>query len=306
MAALVEIDTENCRRHKLAGDRMSIGRARENHVRLKSDGVTRRHAQLTEKSGDWHLADLGSRNGTSLNGTQLTAHQEHPLNDGDLIEIGGIALQFCVSERVEPRSVSLAIHDLKAGDPAAAQAIWNRYFSKIVAVANRRIGHQHRAIADEEDLALSVLDSLYEGAANGNFQELTDRDDLWKLLLAITRQKVISRHRYFNRKKRGGEAGFVDCVRVAEDGSVEIVLDGFACDEPKPDELVEFGDEFDQLLTLLPTDIMRQIVQLRLQRHTQQEIALQLNCSVRWVEINLQRIREVWIRAVSAPSIDEP
>lgn len=304
MPFLVEIDSQDRRKHVVAGDSLSIGRARENDIRLKYDGVTRFHARLTSTGETWTVTDLDSHNGTLVNGTRLTPHQPQTLQDGDFIEVADVALHFCADDAREPQSVSVAIHNLKAGDPDAAQAIWDRYFNRVVAVAGKRIDHQHRAIADEEDLALSVLDSLCKGAANGNFQQLTDRDDLWKLLLAITRQKVVNRYRFFNRKKRGGDADFVDCLRMRDDGSVEILLDGFACDRPEPDELVEFGEEFDQLLRLLPNETMRQIVQLRLQRHTQQEIALRLNCSVRWVEINLQKIRDVWIRSIRDDSRD--
>ena len=49
-------------------------------------GVSRKHAILTLKEGYLYLEDLGSTNGTRINGFQLTANQKYRLRDGDEIE----------------------------------------------------------------------------------------------------------------------------------------------------------------------------------------------------------------------------
>src|SRR4051812_29457671 len=56
-------------------------------------GVSRQHA-LIERAGDQYLLeDMGSRNGTLLNGERLSAKQ--PLGDSDRIDICGVELTFC-------------------------------------------------------------------------------------------------------------------------------------------------------------------------------------------------------------------
>ncbi len=78
-------------------DRILIGRALENDDNNEIDfdltpfgayhfGVSRQHAAMTLKDGYLYMEDLGSTNGTRINGFQLTAHQKYRLRDGDEIE----------------------------------------------------------------------------------------------------------------------------------------------------------------------------------------------------------------------------
>lgn len=49
-------------------------------------GVSRRHATMSLNDGYLYLEDMGSTNGTRINGFQLTAHQKYRLRDGDEVE----------------------------------------------------------------------------------------------------------------------------------------------------------------------------------------------------------------------------
>jgi DNA-directed RNA polymerase specialized sigma24 family protein len=98
-------------------------------------------------------------------------------------------------------SITTLIRGLKQGDHAAAEHLWVRYFDKLVAVARKKLSSVPKRTFDEEDVALSVFQSLCRGAEKGNFQMLTDREDLWALLLAITRQKAVDRIRHETGKK---------------------------------------------------------------------------------------------------------
>jgi len=53
-----------------------------------------------------------------------------------------------------PTSVSSWIGQLKAGDAAAAEALWRRYFSRLVELARQHLSRKVRRGADEEDVAL--------------------------------------------------------------------------------------------------------------------------------------------------------
>ena len=64
----------------------------------------------------------------------------------------------------------------------------------------RRVG----AAEDGEDAALSASESLCVGAAAGRFDRLTDRDDLWRLMVVITLRKVFDQVNRQRRQKRGG------------------------------------------------------------------------------------------------------
>ncbi len=103
-------------------------------------------------------------------------------------------------------SVSRWIIDLKAGDTQALQPLWDRYYATLVerARAKLRTLHSSTALNDEEDLALSAFQSLFQGVREGRFPRLEDRDDLWRLLVHLTACKAVDQHRPENRQKRGG------------------------------------------------------------------------------------------------------
>lgn len=56
--------------------------------------ASRRHAVIERRGDDYVLTDVGSVNGTVLNGTPLRSHQARPLRDKDLVEIGEVKLRF--------------------------------------------------------------------------------------------------------------------------------------------------------------------------------------------------------------------
>jgi pSer/pThr/pTyr-binding forkhead associated (FHA) protein len=69
-----------------------FGRGAECHVRPNSEWVSRQHCLLRVTAGEVHLRDLGSRNGTLVNGTRL--HEECQLHDGDLVQIGPLVFKI--------------------------------------------------------------------------------------------------------------------------------------------------------------------------------------------------------------------
>src|SRR5476649_2767460 len=105
-----------------------------------------------------------------------------------------------------PGSITRWIAGLKGGDLAAVQPLWERYFARMVELARARMRASSRrdAASDEEDAALSAFDSLCAGLARGQFPQLSDRDDLWRLLVVITTRKVMAQTRRQLRQKRGG------------------------------------------------------------------------------------------------------
>jgi serine/threonine protein kinase len=60
------------------------------------DYVSRRHARITRGRGGYFIADVGSSNGTTLNGRPLLPHRAHLLRDGDRIKVGLVVIQFCM------------------------------------------------------------------------------------------------------------------------------------------------------------------------------------------------------------------
>ena len=77
----------------LASERVVIGRSRECDIRVEDGNVSRRHAEVSrDGEAGWVVVDLGSTNGTEVNGRRIT--KRTPLDDGDRISIGGSELVF--------------------------------------------------------------------------------------------------------------------------------------------------------------------------------------------------------------------
>src|SRR5258707_146165 len=101
-------------------------------------------------------------------------------------------------------SVTHWISQLKAGDPVAAQKLWERYFQRLVGLGRKKLRGARRRVADEEDVALSVFEGLCRGAAAERFPQLCERNNLWGLLVVLTARKAINLVKHERRQKRGG------------------------------------------------------------------------------------------------------
>src|SRR5437588_3042141 len=60
----------------LPANRYTLGRAHTNSVVLQDDLSSREHAEITFAGGRWRIRDLGSRNGTHVNGSAVQGEQE--------------------------------------------------------------------------------------------------------------------------------------------------------------------------------------------------------------------------------------
>ncbi|MEO1441835.1 MAG: FHA domain-containing protein, partial [Chloroflexota bacterium] len=56
-------------------------------------GVSRKHARIRRVDNDWSIEDLGSTNGTFINGEKLEPDQQYAIEDGDHIRLGQFNLQ---------------------------------------------------------------------------------------------------------------------------------------------------------------------------------------------------------------------
>jgi len=74
---------------------ITIGRTMENDVVLPDPGISRQHLSIRDKGGAYILKDLGSSNGTLLNGRKVL---EEVLKSGDVITIGGAKIRFEAEE----------------------------------------------------------------------------------------------------------------------------------------------------------------------------------------------------------------
>src|SRR4051812_12031326 len=99
----------------LAGPIFKIGRGETCHLRPNSEQVSREHAEFAITGDNVSVRDLGSRNGTLVNGKALT--EACSLKDRDLVQVG--PLTFAVSIQGAPAAAVKPTAPVQAAKPAA-------------------------------------------------------------------------------------------------------------------------------------------------------------------------------------------
>jgi DNA-directed RNA polymerase specialized sigma24 family protein len=192
-------------------------------------------------------------------------------------------------------SVTHWLDGARAGDDADIQRLWDRYFQRLVQLASSRMPRHARRMVDEEDIAISAFRSFCDRVGKGQFPDLADRDQLWRVLFAITVRKVVGSVRYQTREKRGGgrvlgESG----MGVGNDPLDQAGISRFLSREPTPAAAAQFADELEGLFSRLDDVMLRVIAFQKLQGMTPDEIAGSLEISKRTVDRKLRLIRALW------------
>ena len=203
-------------------------------------------------------------------------------------------------------SITHWLGDLRGGDLAAAQPLWERYFGRLVVLARGKLERQRhpRAEADEEDAALSAFNSFCVGIAQGRFPQLADREDLWRILMTITGAQGLrpgsapetTQTRRRAGRGRGRAAGPEGDSPL--DAASAAGLEMIAGEEPTPEFAAMVAEEYRRLLDALEDDGLRQVAISRMEGYTCDEIAAQLGCARRTVARRLDLIRKTWLAHV--------
>jgi RNA polymerase sigma factor (sigma-70 family) len=195
-----------------------------------------------------------------------------------------------------PASVTTWIGQLKSGNHDAAQQLWNRYFPEMVRLARARLHGFPRRAVDEEDVAVSAFNSFCEGAAAGRFPLLSDRNNLWRLLVVITARKAIDARQREARQIRGGgkvrgESAWANAPDEADqDAGIQQVIGA----EPTPEFAAQVAEQTRRLLDVLDSDELRTVAVCKMEGYSNREIAEKLGVVERTVERKLDRIRKFW------------
>jgi RNA polymerase sigma factor (sigma-70 family) len=189
-------------------------------------------------------------------------------------------------------SINRWLAKFKAGDPAAAQQLWERYFRRLVGLARKKLQGWARRGADEEDVALSAFASFCRGVEQGRFPRLDDQDDLWRLLVTITARKAYQLKLREGRQKRSARATLDEAALAGPTGEDGPGLEQFLDAEPTPQMAALIAEEMQQLLDGLHDPELQTIAQWKLEGYTNEEIAGKLKCVPRTIERRMQDIRQ--------------
>ena len=173
----------------------------------------------------------------------------------------------------------------KKGDEQAAAVLFDRYVNQLCALARNRLSERMKRRVEPEDIVQSAYRSFFTKAGEDRFV-LSKSGDLWKLLAAITLNKLRGTVEFHTAKKRGiyAEESFATTRSTMGLGPQAI------SSAPSPEHAAAVVEELQNLMSDL--DPMRQkILELALQNKDESEITREVQRSSRTVRRVLLEIR---------------
>lgn len=197
--AFLEVKTPSgTKRIALEDAPISVGRLPENAIQVPDEGLSRHHAVVEPYGDGWRVRDLGSRNGTKLNGARVA---EGRLRHGDVVRLGSVEIRFI--EPNDPGAVKRQTPDYAAIAETARRKTYDSKTLDVdlaeVVASSVQTGYEKRLreIIDagidgafaEHDIALvdnrgaTVHAATAEGIEAGRDGEAAESIRLFRLLL---------------------------------------------------------------------------------------------------------------------------
>lgn len=202
------------------------------------------------------------------------------MKSANIDELNQCQRRFLETSMVQdrPDDIDALIRGVRDGDEDACRLFWNNYGPMIERVAHRHLSGDIRRRVGPESITLSACRTFFRRARLGEF-ELSDADSLWRLLCAITVNKVRAQARFHRRQKRNFEA------EIRADAIPELLNE-----QPTPEDEAEFADQLEHLFDQFDEE-ERRVLDLKLQHHTNEQIAETLECSERTVRRMIKRVQ---------------
>jgi RNA polymerase sigma factor (sigma-70 family) len=187
-----------------------------------------------------------------------------------------------VSEHLSPKFSDdqddrTLVAQIREGNQEAAEVLYRRYASRLMGLADRQMSRNVRRLAEPEDIVQSAFRSLFRGVNSGSY-DAPEGCSLWQLLAVIAIHKV--------RKKIRRDKSVQPTAVLGVAAEYDQILDVAA---PCTPEIMEVALQ-ETLECLRPAE--RDVVVLRVQGFTVEEISDKLSRSRRTVERTLQQVRE--------------
>jgi DNA-directed RNA polymerase specialized sigma24 family protein len=176
-------------------------------------------------------------------------------------------------------TLEAALDGWRGGDQSAATEIYQHYSQRLLRLAEKQIGPRLGVRVGPDDIMLSVLDSVLQGIAQGQYAA-DSRGSLWNLVAEMARKKILKQAEYHTAGKRDfhGEAA------AAERLPPETLPTA-----APPEDAAVLADELERIRRRLkPADF--EIFQRMFQGYSCAEIAAELGCARQTVRYKWQRI----------------
>ena len=195
-----------------------------------------------------------------------------------------------MSASEELRTVLTAqwLERLELGDESAVNELVGIVYQQLLSFARTKLTGLPPQVADDEGAVISALRSFFSGVQNGQFPQMQDEHDLWRVLATITARKAIRQLRVH--WKQSGEAG-----RVNRNADINHLVSRFS----SPDDDAITFEEFNRRLNELDDPVLKQIAVMRLEGLESSEIAEQLSIHIRSVQRKLKLIESKWLESES-------
>ena len=181
-------------------------------------------------------------------------------------------------------SVTRWIHSFQEdGDKSAANKLFEYLYFRMKRLAAK---HYSGNTYDSDDVANSAIANLFISIREGKYDEIADRDQLWKLAAVITLNKARNRARYEKAEKRV-ERG--QQIELSDESLAELSR---AHEDPHFQALVK--EECHKLIESIKRKEVKLVALLRIEGYTTEEIAKHLKCTRRSVQRRLSLIKAVW------------
>lgn len=183
---------------------------------------------------------------------------------------------------------------LRDGQNEAAAQVFNRFANRLIVLARKQLDPKILQKVDPEDVLQSVFRSFLIRNATGQLGEFESWDNLWAVLVVMTRRKCGRRTDYFHTDRRDVRRE-VAGASPADQSDSDL---GIPTDEPTPSEAAMLTETIERLMNSLEGR-QREVLTLSLQGYTPAEISARLGCTERTVYRVLDRVRE-WLEATRA------
>ncbi len=184
---------------------------------------------------------------------------------------------------VQPDTIEL-VDQFRQGSESAAEQLFDRFAGRLASLAAAQLPSRISRRLDSEDIVQSVFRSFFSAAKEPRYV-LTRSGDLWRLLVAMTINKLHGQIVFHSAQKRN----FAREDRSNVD--LDCISNPFLQREPTAEEAVALSDLLEEATSDLDSKRCR-VLELRLQEFSYEEIASEVGLSERTVRRYLDQFRE--------------
>jgi RNA polymerase sigma factor (sigma-70 family) len=180
------------------------------------------------------------------------------------------------------------------GDQLAANVLFQRYVDRLSGIVTSQLSSRFKSRMDADDVLQSGCRSFFRRVQEGQFR-FDEDDDVWKLLVTITLNKLRNQIRRHSAAKRNAGQEFRPATSDVPDDFYLQKLSG----TPEPVEAFAFSESIEIVADKLSPQHALLLVQ-RMEGHSQQEIAESFGTSDRSIRRMLDDVKELFQREMSA------